>query len=66
MFTILILYKIFTILLNPMEKQTQIIIGTGIALSALIGYAIYLDLSKFFPDKKKDCDKSKCKNEECC
>ena len=49
-----------------MEKQTQIIIGTGIALTALIGYAIYLDLSKFFPDKKKDCDKSKCKEEECC
>ena len=64
MFTILILYKIFSILLNPMERQTQIIIGTGVALTAIIGYAIYLDISRFFP--KKGCDKSKCKDNECC
>lgn len=51
-----------------MDRQTQIIMASGLALSALIGYAIYTDLSRFFPDKKKGCDKSKCKNkdEECC
>lgn len=41
-----------------MDRQKQIIIGAGITLAALIGYAIYTDLSRLFPpkdnkDKKK-------------
>jgi len=40
-----------------MDKQTQIIIGTSVALAVLISYAIYTDLSRLFP--KKDDKKSK-------
>ena len=34
-----------------MDRQTQIIIGAGVALAALISYAIYADLSRLFPKK---------------
>ena len=40
-----------------MDRQTQIIIGGAITLTALISYAIYADLSRLFP--KKDDKKPK-------
>ena len=47
-----------------MERKHQLLIGAGVALAGLIGYAIYTDLARLFP--KKGCDKSKCKDEKCC
>lgn len=45
-----------------MESKQKIIIGSVVAIGALIIYAIYTDLSRFFPDKDKCCDKDgKCK-----
>ncbi len=46
-------------------KQQLIITGT-IAVAGIIGYAIYTDLARFFPKKGNGCDKSKCKDNECC
>lgn len=38
--------------------KQQLIISGSLALAAFIGYAIYTDLSRFFP-KKKDGDDTK-------
>ena len=40
-----------------MNRNNKILIGTGITLAVLIGYAIYTDLSRLFP--KKDNSKTK-------
>ncbi len=64
MFTILILYKIRSITYTYMDQNKKILIGAGVTLVAFIGYAIYTDLSRLFP--KRDCDKSKCKDNKCC
>jgi|SaaInlV_130m_DNA_2_1039683.scaffolds.fasta_scaffold04055_3 hypothetical protein len=34
--------------------QQQLLITGAIALVSIMGYAIYTDLTRFFPDKKKD------------
>ena len=46
-----------------MDQNKKLLIGAGVTLVALIGYAIYTDLSRLFPGK--GCDKSKCKDEKC-
>jgi len=40
-----------------MERKHQLLIGAGVALAGLIGYAIYTDLARLFP--KKDSEKNK-------
>jgi len=40
-----------------MERKHQLLIGAGVTLVAFIGYAIYTDLSRLFPNK--DSEKSK-------
>jgi len=40
-----------------MERKQQLLIGAGVTVVALIGYAIYADLSRLFPNK--DSEKNK-------
>ena len=40
-----------------MDQNKKLLIGAGVALAGLIGYAIYTDLARLFP--KKDSEKNK-------
>ena len=44
-----------------MENKQKIIIGSAVAIGAIIVYAIYTDLSRLFPDKDCCDDEGNCK-----